>query len=89
MAEADTNLAPLLAALKLSNEHRQLAEYLLAVAHRIDQLEAEIKALPEPQKNALMRYWAGPILRCGFEISSHQRSFAELVEVLKSSLPPA
>jgi hypothetical protein len=86
MAGANADLAQLLAVLELSHEQKQAAEQVLAVAHRIDRLEAEIKALPEAQRYALMRYWAEPFLRCGLEVGSYERSFAELVEVLKSSL---
>jgi hypothetical protein len=87
MAETDAGLQQLFAVLKLGDEHKDLAESLLALVHRINRLEAEIKAMPEPQRGALMRYWTEPFLRSGLEAASYERTFAELVEVLKSSFP--
>ena len=87
MAETDAGLQQLFAVLKLGDEHKALAECLLAVVRRINRLEAEIKAMPEPQRGALMRYWTQPFLRSGLEVASYERTFAELVEVLRSSFP--
>jgi len=87
MPEADAGLRQLIAALKLSNEQKQIAENLLALANQINRLETEIKAMPEPQRRALMRYWTQPFLRCGLEVAFYKRTFAELAEVLRSSFP--
>jgi hypothetical protein len=89
MAETEASLHQFIAFLKLSDEQKQTAETLLAVVHQINRLEAEIKAMPEPQRDALMRYWTQPFLRSGSEVACYERSFAELVEVLRSSFPHA
>ena len=78
-----------IAFLKLSDEQKHTAEALLAVVHRINRLEADIKALPEPQRDALMRYWTTPFFRSGSEVARYERTFDELVEMLKASFPQA
>jgi hypothetical protein len=87
MAETEASLQQFIAFLKLSDEQKHTAETLLAVVHQINRLEAEIKALPEPQRDALMRYWTQPFLRSGAEVACYERTFTELVEVLRSSFP--
>ena len=87
MAETEASLQQFIAFLKLSDEQKHTAETLLAVVHQINRLEAKIKALPEPQRDALMRYWTQPFLRSGAEAAGYERSFAELAEVLRSSFP--
>ena len=89
MAETEASLQRFIAFLKLSDEQKQAAETLLAVVHQINRLEAEIKAMPEPQRGALMRYWTTPFLRSGPAAATYERTFAELVEVLRSSFPHA
>ena len=89
MAETEASLQQFIAFLKLSDEQKQTAETLLAVVRQINRLEAEIKAMPEPQRDALMRYWTQPFLRSSSEVACYERTFAELVDVLRSSFPHA
>ena len=87
MADKDCRLPKLIAFLELTSEQKAAAERLLAIATQIDQLEAAIRALPEPRRTALMQYWTEPVLRHGIEITCYRRTFAALAEMIKSSLP--
>ena len=87
MPDTDARLQQFIAFLQISDEQKQAAENLLAVANQINRLEAQIRAMPEPQRRALMHYWTHPFLRSDVEVASYERTFAELVEMLKSSFP--
>ena len=86
MADIDHRLQQLVALLELTSEQKMAIEDLLMLAKQIDQLEATIRALPELQRNALMRYWAEPILQHGTNVRSYRRTFFGLAEMIKSSL---
>jgi len=87
MADKDRRLPQLVAVLELTSEQKEAVERLLAIAGQIDQLEAAIKALPEPKRSALMHYWTEPVLRHGTKVTSYRRTFAALAQMIKSSLP--
>jgi len=87
MADRDRRLPQLVAVLELTREQKEAVERLLAIAGQIDQLEAAIKALPEPKRSALMHYWTDPVLRHGTKVTSYRRTFAALAQMIKSSLP--
>jgi hypothetical protein len=86
MADMDRRLQQLVTLLELTSEQKKAIEDLLEVAEQIDRLEAAVGALPEPQRNAVMRYWAEPILQHGTDVRSYQRTFFCLTEMIKSSL---
>jgi hypothetical protein len=86
MADIDNRLQQLVALLELTSDQKEAIDDLLTVAKQIDQLEATIGALPELQRNALMRYWAEPILQYGTNVRSYRRTFFGLAEMIKSSL---
>jgi len=86
MADIDHRLQQLVALLELTSEQKKAIEDLLMLAKQIDQLESTIRALPELQRNALMRYWAEPILQHGTNVRSYRRTFFGLAEMIKSSL---
>src|SRR5262245_15298088 len=78
IADKDCGLPQLIAVLELTSEQKEAAEKLLAIAGQIDQLEAVIKALPEPKRSALMHYWSEPVLCHGTNVMSYRRTFAAL-----------
>jgi hypothetical protein len=86
MADRDCRLQQLVALFELTAEQKETIEDLLIVVKQIDQLEATIRALPELQRNALMRYWAEPILQYGTNVASYRRTFSGLAEMIRSSL---
>jgi hypothetical protein len=86
MADIDHRLQQLVALLELTSEQKKAIEDLLMLAKQIDQLEATIRALPELQRNALMRYWAEPILQYGTNARCYRRTFFSLAEMVKSFL---
>jgi hypothetical protein len=89
MADTDRRLQQLVAVLELGNEQKKAAETLLGLAKQIDQLEKVIRALPEPQRTAVMHYWIDPIVRHGTKVESYRRTFAGLSEMIRSSLAQA
>jgi hypothetical protein len=89
MADIDCRLQQFVAVLELTAEQKAAVENLLTVAKQIDQLEANIRALPEQQRSALMQYWIEPISQHGTNIASYRRTFSGAAEMIKSSLGSA
>ncbi len=86
MTDSDDCLEQFYADLQLNDRQREIARNLLDVTRRIEQLEAAIRAMTAPQRNAVMRYWIGPSVHHGLNVELYRRTFFELSQMLESSL---